>query len=804
MSHRASWLAVAVVLIVLAGAAPANAATCNWIEDQAAGDWRDAGNWDCGVVPDGDDDVVIDGGLEVVQLEGQDEAANSVTLTTFGRLQLGGGTLAIGAGGLSGGRAFIEQPGFVTVLGPWTHSADELTIQDGANVAFNGSASFTGGELALDDSTFNPGEDPVATFNGALTLGDGVIVSTEGAQEIDRPLRIGATGSVTARSATINVPTRNSGTFTVASNETLFVVSIFEQVTGGTTTLESGGVFDGDIRLGGGTLTGQGTVFDGVLNDGGTVDPPATGTLTIGGMTQQSGQTVVAAGETLNFNKSGVAQLGGTATVSSGGTLTVSAPESWQLEGGTMLLNGTLDGRLFMNRGSTGTLTGGGTVSLDSTLREGTIAPGTSAGTLTFQQDLLVDDGATLEIEIGGSAPGTEFDRIEVGGEANLDAHVEVTLINSFKPPGDSQYQFLTSGSRTGTFRSVTGAAGFSLSYPGAPSFGARLVAPPTGPPPANTSPPTITEFPTLVGRYRCNPGTWNPGGNPTKFEWYRVVGPNSIFITETSTDFNSIDSLFSGFDVPAGWQVFCRVTMTNDGGSTTADSAPITLPFPPVNTSPPTITAASLPGYYVCNPGTWDDGVPVRFQWYRLDGPNSVYITEASPDANSLNNLFSGAWVPAGSQIFCRVSVTNWGGSVSADSAPVTVGGPPQPNPQPVPPSPEELLAQASPAAVAKAFGMPSARRCLRTRKLKISLKIPAGVKVKKASLVVRGKTIKLRRVRGRLKATIDLRGLPNGRLPVVLKVTTASGEILRGKLVYRKCAPKRTSGAAENGVLA
>jgi hypothetical protein len=187
MKHRAGCLVVAVVMGWLA--APANAATCNWIEEQAAGSWGDAGNWDCGVVPDGDDDVVIDGGLKVVLLEGGDEAAKSVTLTTFGRLQLGGGTLAIGAGGLSGGRGFIEQPGAVTVAGPWTHSSQELTIADGANVTFNGSASFTGGELALDDTPPTGADDPIATFNGALTIGDGAIVSTEGAQEIDQPAK---------------------------------------------------------------------------------------------------------------------------------------------------------------------------------------------------------------------------------------------------------------------------------------------------------------------------------------------------------------------------------------------------------------------------------------------------------------------------------------------------------------------------------------------------------------------------------------------------------------------------------------
>ena len=75
----------------LAGTASATAATCNWIdepENEAPDNWREASHWDCGVVPDGDDDIVIDGGLEVVHLDGQSLAVRSVTLTTFGRLRL--------------------------------------------------------------------------------------------------------------------------------------------------------------------------------------------------------------------------------------------------------------------------------------------------------------------------------------------------------------------------------------------------------------------------------------------------------------------------------------------------------------------------------------------------------------------------------------------------------------------------------------------------------------------------------------------------------------------------------------------
>src|SRR5688572_8410349 len=104
----------------------------------------------------------------------------------------------------------------------------------------------------------------------------------------------------------------------------------------------------------------------------------------------------------------------------------------------------------------------------------------------------------------------------------------------------------------------------------------------------------------------------------------------------------------------------------------------------------------------------------------------------------------------------------------------------PSPPPPSPRPPSAEAALASASAAAVANAFGLPPARRCLHGRNLVITLKTPAGVTIKKASITVRGKTIKARRVGGRPRATVELLGGKKRRLTVALKVTTASGKIL------------------------
>jgi len=61
-----------------------------------------------------------------------------------------------------------------------------------------------------------------------------------------------------------------------------------------------------------------------------------------------------------------------------------------------------------------------------------------------------------------------------------------------------------------------------------------------------------------------------------------------------------------------------------------------------------------------------------------------------------------------------------------------------------------------------------------------------PAGARVRN------GKRVQL--VRGaRLRAPVNLRGLPKGRVTVAVEVTTASGKRLRGTRKYRASTPKR-----------
>jgi hypothetical protein len=102
-----------------------------------------------------------------------------------------------------------------------------------------------------------------------------------------------------------------------------------------------------------------------------------------------------------------------------------------------------------------------------------------------------------------------------------------------------------------------------------------------------------------------------------------------------------------------------------------------------------------------------------------------------------------------------------------------------------------------ATPGTVAAAgtLPLPSARSCVSRRSFKIRLRIPRGAQAASATVRVNGKKVAV--VRGaRLKAAVDLRGLPKGRVTVAIAVKLADGSTLKGERRYRTCVAKRAGG--------
>ena len=85
----------------------------------------------------------------------------------------------------------------------------------------------------------------------------------------------------------------------------------------------------------------------------------------------------------------------------------------------------------------------------------GTIAPGLSAGILTITGDVTLASTSTLQIELGGTTPGTQYDQLHVTGQVALGGTLNVSVINNFNLATGNLFDISDWGSVNGKFSSV-------------------------------------------------------------------------------------------------------------------------------------------------------------------------------------------------------------------------------------------------------------------------------------------------------------------------------------------------------------
>lgn len=84
---------------------------------------------------------------------------------------------------------------------------------------------------------------------------------------------------------------------------------------------------------------------------------------------------------------------------------------------------------------------------------EGTLAPGDSPGCVTDQGNVTFTGSSTLEIELGGPAPCTGYDRLTIAQTLTLQSsRLRVLLISGFTPAAGQRFDILDWGSLSGTF----------------------------------------------------------------------------------------------------------------------------------------------------------------------------------------------------------------------------------------------------------------------------------------------------------------------------------------------------------------
>jgi outer membrane autotransporter protein len=321
-----------------------------------------------------------------------------------------GGPGAVSLNGVIGfagiGQVTVNGAGSWTTVGLFVGSGGTgtLTVEGGGTVT--STATFIGGAAGGIGTVTVDGATSRWTNTGTLTIGN----------------QSGATGSLTLR---------NGGTAIVGAVQ-------IGQFAGSTGTLNIGAA-SGAAAAAPGTLTAPTVTFG--AGTGQIVFNHTATSHTFAPLISGAGSLLVEAGTTSL-----------TANNTYTGTTTVN--------GGTLLVNGSIAASALTTVNTGGTLGGTGTVG-NTTINGGTLSPGNSVGTLTVQGNLILTAASTYLVEI--SAAGA--DRTNVTGTATLGG-ARVVVVPTAGAVGNQRYTILTAaGGVSGTFAASASNFNTMLSY---------------------------------------------------------------------------------------------------------------------------------------------------------------------------------------------------------------------------------------------------------------------------------------------------------------------------------------------------
>ncbi len=407
-------------------------------------DWDDPGNWPYGLMPREVVPTII-------------APAGSVTIIgpahdcTIASMQIGGGTgianlrLQNGArmtslqdvrimstGALSGegviGSGIINDG----LIEPDNISYDNNLQNNGeirlthADARLSGGQITNNGEIRLDDQDARI--TTMEMVNGGLVRGSGRIIG---------PLNNLANGEVRVRGGERLVVTSgsNGGHIEVLGNRGSSQGAAELEINAQLTNIAGGDIIarDATLRFRGGLANGGRLLFSGGLNDvfgpvnltggagGGEIIVSGQGTATFYGPVDHNGDEIrVSAGSTLVF----FGDLSGAGPITcTGGSPGLTCP-----------------GNVFIEAG---------------------FFPGNSPAAVFIGPSVSLGPDALLEMELGGTAPGSEHDQLNIGGTATLSGTLDIQVIDGFAPRVGDSFTILTYAVRSGTFDAVTSTKGY-------------------------------------------------------------------------------------------------------------------------------------------------------------------------------------------------------------------------------------------------------------------------------------------------------------------------------------------------------
>ena len=262
--------------------------------------------------------------------------------------------------------------------------------------------------------------------------------------------------------------------------------------------------------------------------------------------------------QTYGFGTDALVLTGETTTVPSGDTL----------EAGELTLTG-------------GTLDGQGTVAGAVTNTSGTVSPGNPLGVLKVTGAYSQGGRGTLAIDLDGTAAGTGFSQLQVGGATSLGGDVSLADATGFVPEPGETFEILSSTGSVAGLMTLTGT--------GAGSFTAQYdpndVTLDVNPTPGNTVPPAVIGTLSVGQTLSCSEGTWSAFPNKFTYQWNLDGSPIP----------GATSSTYVVIAADQGQSLTCTVTASNSlGAGEPATSTAVSVGEP--NTPGVVVGSASCP----------------------------------------------------------------------------------------------------------------------------------------------------------------------------------------------------------------
>ena len=324
-------------------------------------------------------------------------SGGSATVGSF--VEVDGGTLAVTNGGtlqtVANFTDALTLTAAISGAGSLTKAGSGTLILTGIST-YTGGTTITGGTLQLGDGGANGSIVGNVTNNGTFAINRSDTFTFGGAISGSGAFQQNGTGTTifTAANTYTGGTIINAGTLRLGPGGSLAPTGALTVNAGGTFDLNSFNQTIGSLAGAGSVTLGAGTLTTGSDNTSTTFSGTISGT---GGLTKIGAGTLVLTG---NNPYSG-------ATAVNGGRLTV---------------NGAIpNSTLTVDGGAT--LGGTGTVG-NAIIRNGTLSPGNSIGTLTVNGSLVMSAAASYLVEISP----TSADRTNVGGTATLGGTVQAAF----------------------------------------------------------------------------------------------------------------------------------------------------------------------------------------------------------------------------------------------------------------------------------------------------------------------------------------------------------------------------------------